>query len=332
MSFILLEDVCTCDTAETGRSRPLSTRPLRCSHTHAQRADNTTSCDAFLCDVKVAAPGLRGPAQDVWERERQRWRQQREQERESFIRVEEDKKSYFVVSTKARLEKIDFQCGHAVNRREKGGKKCPGQKVGKWLQIAGVLLPYNKSNSLLLLLPVFDGQPCPEWYPVCQGRGREAWLPITLRHVIRSHAGKPASQRFCVSCITAVFVPKMRFIVVRCVLIQDFSNPWIVLTRIWSARVHQFGIFFFKSKKKKKERRNMGRKWALYRLHCCFTVTIGELPWKTIPAPVLAEQWQTGPPLCRAERDRENHGTNVNTDIFLRPWRRITLSIGGTLG
>lgn len=29
------------------------------------RADNTTSCDAFLCDVKLAASGLRGTAQDV---------------------------------------------------------------------------------------------------------------------------------------------------------------------------------------------------------------------------------------------------------------------------
>lgn len=74
------------------------------------------------------------------ERERQRRRQQREKERESLIRVEADKKSYFVVSTKARLEKIDFQCGHGVNRREKGGggekkgkrkKNGRGQKVGK---------------------------------------------------------------------------------------------------------------------------------------------------------------------------------------------------------
>lgn len=79
-------------------------------------------------------------------------------------------------------------------RREgrKGGgggkqKSSKAQKVGKCLQIARVLLPYNKSNSSLLLLPVFDGQPCPERCPGCQQRGREARLPIILRHVIHSH-------------------------------------------------------------------------------------------------------------------------------------------------
>ena len=33
--------------------------------THTHRADNTTSCDAFLCDVKPTASGLRDSAQDV---------------------------------------------------------------------------------------------------------------------------------------------------------------------------------------------------------------------------------------------------------------------------
>lgn len=41
--------------------------PLQRSHT----ADNTTSCDAFLCDVKLAASGLRGTA-DVRERDKDR--------------------------------------------------------------------------------------------------------------------------------------------------------------------------------------------------------------------------------------------------------------------
>lgn len=45
-----------------------------CSHTytHTDAADNTFACDAFLCDVKLAAPGLRGTAQDVCEKDRAR--------------------------------------------------------------------------------------------------------------------------------------------------------------------------------------------------------------------------------------------------------------------
>lgn len=39
--------------------------PFHCSHT----ADNTFACDAFLCDVKRAASGRRGTAQDVCERD-----------------------------------------------------------------------------------------------------------------------------------------------------------------------------------------------------------------------------------------------------------------------
>ncbi len=35
------------------------------THTHTQSTDNTTSYDAFLCDVKLAASGLQGKAQDV---------------------------------------------------------------------------------------------------------------------------------------------------------------------------------------------------------------------------------------------------------------------------
>lgn len=85
------------------------------------------------------------------------------------------------------MEKNGFSVKDSVKRRGKKGKERRAQKVGKWLQIAGVLLPYNKSNSLLLLLPVFDGQPCPERCPACQQRGRVARLPIILRHVIQSH-------------------------------------------------------------------------------------------------------------------------------------------------
>lgn len=60
-------------------------------NTHTHTADNTTSCDAFLCDVKLAASGLRGTAQDVWEGDKKRGKEK------LFIWVEDDKMSHFVV-------------------------------------------------------------------------------------------------------------------------------------------------------------------------------------------------------------------------------------------
>lgn len=65
------------------------------------RADNTTSCDTFLYDVKLAASGLRGIAQDVWTKET-------EGGRESFICLENGKNSYICGERKQSQEKIDF--------------------------------------------------------------------------------------------------------------------------------------------------------------------------------------------------------------------------------
>lgn len=62
-----------------------------------------------------------------------------------------------------------------------GGRAGKGAKCGKWLQIAGVLLPYNEWYfSLLLLLCEFDSESCPERWPVCQQRGRKTPLARLL--------------------------------------------------------------------------------------------------------------------------------------------------------
>lgn len=63
---------------------------------HTRRADNTTSCDAFLCDVKLAASGLRGTG-CLRARERETKIETTKRKRRTAVCVEKDKIHIYMV-------------------------------------------------------------------------------------------------------------------------------------------------------------------------------------------------------------------------------------------
>lgn len=154
-------------------NRPASTslKSLPCAFHCSHTADNTFACDAFLCDVKLAASGLRGTAQDVCERDRARDNKENQSRDHSY--GETQIKGHFCGARKARVLKECKQVNVAGNS-------------GKLLKVAPLLLPDYISQLSVACLRLTDA-----WALWCliPLRRQRAWSHTDMWY---SHTTKPS--------------------------------------------------------------------------------------------------------------------------------------------